>query len=168
MHTRQVSVLANLSKINWLRISPIHCEDLPWWQEFNIYQETRNRRPFIGVGTPPEKPPKTYQCPLLELKRYYNLLNDPFINSHSDIARELEITRARVTQVMGLLKLAPEIREELLGFQDHKVFRYFSEHRLRPFLIIKDSSIQIREFNKMKEKIRSLSKFTSDKSVSPL
>lgn len=56
------------------------------------------------------KPLKTYECPIHEAKRYERLLSDPFINSQADVARELGITRARVSQIMGLLKLPEEIR----------------------------------------------------------
>jgi len=92
----------------------------------------------------------------LEAKRYENLLGDPFINTQSDVARELGVTRARVSQVMGLFKLSPQIQKELLALQDQNIIRFFSERRLRPLLTIKDQSKQIREFNKMKEQIQKL------------
>jgi len=86
--------------------------------------------------------------------RYQRLLNDPFIRSQLDIARELGITKARVSQVMALLKLTPEIQKALLALQDQKTIQYFSERRLRPLLTIKSPRKQIREFNKMKEQIQ--------------
>lgn len=135
--------------LKWLLVPPIHCEDLPWWQEFNIYQK-RNRQLFIGIGTPPEKPQKIYECLLLEAKRYENLLGNPFINTQLDVARELGITRA--SQVMALLNLVPEIQRALLALQDQKTIRFFSELRLRSLLTIKEPFRQIREFNKTKEK----------------
>lgn len=143
--------LKNRSK--WLRVSPTHCEDIPWWQEFNIYHEIRNRRVFIGIGMPPVEPQKVYECPLLEARRYENLFKEPLIKTQSDIAREMGITRARVSQIMALLKLAPEIQRELLALQDQRSLRFFSERRLRPLLNIKEPSKQIQEFNKLKEKI---------------
>jgi len=140
----------------WLRIAPIHCEGPTFWQEFDIYIEIRNRRKFIGIGTPPEKPQKIYESPLRETMRHQRLFKDPFIKSQLDIAREFGITRARVSQIMALLKLAPEIQKELLSFKDQKAIRYFSERRLRPLSAIKDPAKQIREFNKMKEKLQFL------------
>ncbi len=139
--------------INWLLVCPAHCEDIPWWQEFNIYQEIRNRRLFIGIGTTPVKLPRICESPLLEASRYENLFKDPFVQIQSDIAREMGITRARVSQIMALLKLAPEIQRELLALQEQRAIRFFSEHRLRPLLNIKKPSLQIHEFNKMKEQI---------------
>lgn len=103
---------------------------------------------------PPIKPQKVYECPLLEARHYESLFKDPLIQTQSDIAREMGITRARVSQIMALLKLAPEIQRELLTLQDQKAIRFFSERRLRPLLNIKEPSKQIQKFNKMKEQIQ--------------
>ena len=58
--------------------------------------------------------PMSREGPILESKRYENLPGDPFIESQAGVARELGVTRARVRQVMGLPKLAPQIQKELL------------------------------------------------------
>ncbi|MEK6531587.1 MAG: hypothetical protein AABZ23_03730 [Deltaproteobacteria bacterium] len=109
----------------------MHCKSRTWWQEFEIYQGKRDRKRFIGIGNPPVRPPKTYECPIHEAKRYERLLN-----SQADVAKELGITRARVSQIMGLLKLPDEIQRTLLGLKDQRAIRYFSERRLRPLLMI--------------------------------
>ncbi|GEM_PF-3578066 len=87
--------------------------------------------------------------PLHEAGRYERLLSEPFIDSRADIAREPGITRARVCQVMGLLKLSEEIQGVLMGLDDHRAIRYFSERRLKPLLMIPDQAKQIQEFNRM-------------------
>ena len=129
-------------------------ETVTWWQEFDIYKERKDRRTYIKIGKPPIEKEKIYESPLIEAKRYQNLLNDPLINNQSDIARDLGITRARVSQVMSLLKLTPEIQKTLLGFTDQKMIKFFSEYRLRPLLPIMDPSKQIKEFNKIKREIQ--------------
>jgi len=91
---------------------------------------------------------------LAEAKRYLNLLNDPLINNQSDIARDLGVTRARVSQVMSLLKLAPEIQKTLLGFEDQKMIKFFSEYRLRPLLTINNPNQQVKEFKKMMNEVQ--------------
>lgn len=106
---------------------------------------------------PAEKPQKTYECPLREALRYQRLLSEPFIKSEIDIARELGITRVRVSQVIGLLKLAPEIQKELLAIQDQRAIQFFSERRLRPLLKIPDPAGQVREFGRMLGEISSAS-----------
>lgn len=132
----------------------IDSDALTWWQEFEIYKEINDRRTFIKIGKPPVEKEKIYESPLVEARRYQNLLNDPLINNQSDIARDLGITRARVSQVMSLLKLAPEIQKTLLGFKDQKMVRFFSEYRLRLLLTIYNSNQQIKEFKKMMNEVQ--------------
>ena len=60
------------------------------------------------------------------------LLAGPFINSQADVARELGVTRARVCQIMGLLKLPEEIQRFLLELNDQ-----------RPLLAITDPVRQV-------------------------
>ncbi len=65
------------------------------------------------------------------------------------MARELGITRARVSQIIGLLKLPEEIQRTLLELADQRAIRYFSERRLRPLLGIPEPVRQVEEFNRM-------------------
>jgi hypothetical protein len=132
----------------------INRETVTWWQEFDIYKEIKNRRTSIKIGKPPVKKEKIYENPLMEAKRYRNLLSDPLINNQSDIARDLGVTRARVSQLMSLLKLAPEIQKTLLGFEDQKMVRFFSEYRLRPLLTINNPDQQVKEFKKMMNEVQ--------------
>ena len=129
-------------------------ETVTWWQEFDIYKETKDRKTCIKIGKPPVEKEKIYESPLMEARRYRNLLNDPLINNQSDIARDLGITRARVSQIMSLLKLAPEIQKTLLGFKDPKMIRFFSEYRLRPLLNINNPNQQLKEFKKIMNEVQ--------------
>ena len=54
------------------------------------------------------------------------------VESQAAIARREGITRARVTQIMGLLRLAPEIQEHILSLPDTVHRPIFTEHALRP------------------------------------
>ncbi len=147
----------------WLRLPDIHCKTPTWWQEFEIHLKRESGKRIIRMGSPPIRTKKTYECPLHEARRYERLLSDPFIDSQADIARELGITRARVCQMMGLLKLPEEIQRVLLGLDDQKAIRYFSERRLRPLLMIPDQARQIREFKQMLEKVQPISQKRIDK-----
>jgi hypothetical protein len=49
----------------------------------------------------------------------------------TEIARKEGPTRARVTQIMNLLKLLDEMREFLAGLDDPKEIKRYSERRLR-------------------------------------
>ena len=61
------------------------------------------------------------------------MLNDGVVNSMSEIARTEGFTRARVTQIMNLLKLPAEMQVFLLGLDDAKLVRKYSERKLRGY-----------------------------------
>jgi hypothetical protein len=45
--------------------------------------------------------------------------------------KEERLTKARVTQILKLLNLAPEIQEYLTHLTDERQLRYFTERKLR-------------------------------------
>ena len=59
------------------------------------------------------------------------MLNDGSVCSKSEIARKEGLTRARVTQIMNLLKLPAEMQEFLVKLEDPREIRKFSERKLR-------------------------------------
>jgi len=62
------------------------------------------------------------------------------------------MSRARVTQIMNLLKLEPEIKEEILNMSDRDQ-RYFSERKLRKIAGLSTSKKQFQAFNHLKSSI---------------
>jgi|GEM_PF-1403665 len=61
------------------------------------------------------------------------MLDDGEVGSLSKIAEKEGLTRARVTQIMNLLKLPPDWKNFLLGLTDPKEIRRYSERRLRNY-----------------------------------
>lgn len=59
------------------------------------------------------------------------MLDDGKVKSFNDIAKKEGLTRARVTQIMNLLKLPAEFREYLLRLDDPREIRKLSERKLR-------------------------------------
>jgi hypothetical protein len=99
------------------------------------------------------KPSKVAKTPrVVELLRkaieWQVLLESGEIINQADIARQEGITRARVTQVMGMLRLAPEIREKILSTPNAVRRPLVTERVLRPIATITDYHDQIREFHK--------------------
>lgn len=145
-----------------------HCTvtDPAWWQTFPVYQtiDTRptrcghaGRRVVFQWTPPPVAPERVYTSPLLEARHYANILqSDPFVKTQADLARELGVSRVRITQVMSLLRLAPEIQDQLLRLTDQQAIRFFSENRLRPLTQIDDPKRQLEEFQKLLAQIPSL------------
>ena len=56
------------------------------------------------------------------------------VPNKTEIARREGITRARVTQVMSLLRLAPEYRKQILTMSDIIMTSAVTERRLRPIV----------------------------------
>ena len=124
--------------------------DTPWWQAFPIYKKHRDRRTVFRWGQPPSEPARVYTSPMLEARRDSGILeNDPFVKTQADMARDMGVSRVRITQIMNLLKPAPEVQERLLRLEDEEAVRFFSSHRLRPRVQIEDPNHQVRKFRKM-------------------
>jgi hypothetical protein len=70
------------------------------------------------------------------------------VQNKTEIARQEGITRARVTQIMGMLQLAPEIQEQILYMPDARR-PLITERILRPIVTIADHHDQLREFRKL-------------------
>jgi|GEM_PF-466801 len=76
------------------------------------------------------------------------LLANGKIANQADIARQEGITPGRVTQVMGMLRLAPEIQERILSMPDGVGRASLTERMLRPFGTIADQRDQILKFQR--------------------
>ena len=61
------------------------------------------------------------------------MLDNGAVSSMSEIARKEGLTRARVTQIMNLMKLPGEMQDFLLGLDDAKQIRIYSERKLRGY-----------------------------------
>jgi hypothetical protein len=53
------------------------------------------------------------------------------IRDYADLARLGYVSRARVTQIMNLLLLAPDIQQEVLGLERHATDQLFRERNIR-------------------------------------
>jgi hypothetical protein len=100
------------------------------------------------------KPPKEPKTPrVVELLRkaieWQALLETGKITNQAEIARREGITRARVTQVMGMLRLAPEIQQRILSMPDVARRPPVTERMLRPIENIADYHVQLREFHNL-------------------
>jgi hypothetical protein len=89
--------------------------------ERDIHFQRRDRgRKELRAGVEPERPPlEPGRVPrvarLLALAlRLEGLLRSGQVASYAEVARLGHVTRARVSQVMGLLHLAPDLQERVL------------------------------------------------------
>ncbi|MEQ8785091.1 MAG: hypothetical protein RIC55_02290 [Pirellulaceae bacterium] len=83
--------------------------------QFHVSRQHRGRkrlatgpRPTVGHGAP-------RVAKLLALAiRFDRLVSDGTVANYADLARLGRVSRARLTQIMNLLHLAPDIQEEIL------------------------------------------------------
>ncbi len=85
----------------------------------NILDPAPQRDPFIRM--------------LALAHRFDHLLQDGVVADQADLARLGLVTRARVTQIMNLLQLAPDIQEAILFLpRIHRGREPIQEHHIRP------------------------------------
>jgi hypothetical protein len=74
--------------------------------------------------------------PVALAHEWQRLLDTGVVPSRAALARELCVSRAHVTQVLGLLRLSPEEQQAVLGLGDPIAGRRLGVHALRslPFL----------------------------------
>lgn len=76
----------------------------------------RRLRRAADAATPPApRIPRITRLMALAIK-FEDLIRRGKVRDYADLARLGHVSRARITQIMNLLNLAPEIEEELLNF----------------------------------------------------
>jgi hypothetical protein len=98
---------------------------------------------------------KTFECerrvptnPIKQALAMTQLLESSEIRSKADLARHLGISRARVTQTLNLLRLAPDIQKYILALPN-KEAAFCTERRLRPLTQVKSRQAQLAAFREL-------------------
>jgi hypothetical protein len=81
---------------------------------------------------------RQYRNPIYLAREWRKSLDNGEYTSLADLARHLKVSRARVTQIMNLLKLAPNAVEMVSSLGDPLRSPIISERSLRPLLALKD------------------------------
>lgn len=114
--------------------------------EFKVhFQATRRGKKRVVVGEKPVKAaaplgniPRVTRLMALAI-RFEQLIRDGEVRDFAEIARLGHVTRARVTQIMNMLHLAPDIQEAILVLQRVEHGRDpITERDLRPVAAIAD------------------------------
>lgn len=77
------------------------------------------------------------------------LLETGKVPNQAEIARQEGLTRARVTQILSLLSLAPEIQKYILSMPAMVEMPSVTERSLRPTSTIEDPRQQVKEFEEL-------------------
>lgn len=99
---------------------------------------------FEGTGSPSlcqnqEAARRTIRArrnPIALAREWQDALHQGRCSSRAELARDLGISRARVTQVLGLLDLAPEVVEAVANLGDPLTERMVTDRMLRPLLTL--------------------------------
>lgn len=129
--------------------------------EFDVHIKTgktgRKRMRTGKAPTPPEVPPGRIPrlSRLMALAiRFENLVEEGHVRDYADLARLGHVTRARITQIMNLLHLAPNIQEDLLFLPLTTAGRDpISERPLRPIAAQPDWQAQRQVWNNLQSEL---------------
>jgi len=80
------------------------------------------------------RPKKTYRNPIYLAKEYKEMINSGEAKNQTELARTKGISRARVTQILNLLKLDNDIIDNLEQIGDPMDTRVISERELRKII----------------------------------
>ena len=94
-------------------------------------------RTFVSIFYFPQKSIKankikhTYRNPIYLAKEYKKMIDSGKVKNQAELARKLGISRARVTQILNLLKLKPATIQELEKLGDPLKSKIINERMLR-------------------------------------
>lgn len=87
-----------------------------------------------GRKPPKSKPKRTYRNPVLLALEWKRMLDSGKYASQTALARKVGVSRARVNQMLRLLKLPPEVQETVARMGDPLTSRKITERKLRSLL----------------------------------
>ncbi len=103
-----------------------------------------NARTTPAAETPgPSRIPRVTRLMALAIK-FQGMVDRLEVRDYADLARLGYVTRARITQIMNLLNLAPDIQEEILGLDASVEKAVLAERQLRSISKIVPWAIQRR------------------------
>jgi hypothetical protein len=82
------------------------------------------------------------------------MLDEGEVNNRPDLAKRVELTRARVTQILNLLNLPAKILDELATIHDPARIAFYSERRLRPIARLQSATDQISAFCEFQKQLK--------------
>lgn len=85
--------------------------------------------------------------------RFDRLLRDGLVTDQADLARLGHVSRARVTQILNLLQLAPDIQESILFLPRIQRGREpIQEHQIRPIAATPEWRVQRQLWERLKSR----------------
>jgi len=102
------------------------------WNLPGVVRRGRLRQAARPQPAPAGKLPRVTRLMALAIK-FEGMIRDGIVTDYADLASVGLVTRARMTQIMNLLNLAPDIQEEILFLPERTQGREtIAERNLRP------------------------------------
>ncbi len=108
---------------DWLP-GPMAERTLIWYVFDYIFEADRRRMGW-------RKPVRTYRNPIFLAREWAEAMEAGSFRSQRAFAKAIGLSHARVSQVLGLLRLCPDARQALYGLGDPLYFRKVTERKLR-------------------------------------
>lgn len=105
--------------------------EMSWLPDCSIDRTFASIFYFPNNATKANKIKRLYRNPIYLAKEYKKMIDRRQVKNQSDLARQLDISRARVTQILNLLKLDKNIILKIEQIGDPMHERIFSERKLR-------------------------------------
>ena len=122
---------------------------LAFIRQHNARRAVRDVPAEPAAETPPGRVPRITKLMALAI-RFEHLLASGAVRDQTELAELGHVTRARVTQIMNLLHLAPDIQEEILFLPRTDGSRApIAERHLRPIAAVPDWRKQRRMWKKL-------------------
>jgi len=97
-----------------------------------------------GEKAAKRKPSRTYRNPVFLAREWKKMLESGEYASQADLARDLGVSRVRVTQILRLLRLAPEVLENVTGLGDPLTSPTVTERKIRPIVNLQAEKQELR------------------------
>ena len=118
-----------------------------FFERFTFCPESLQRR---AKRAGPDTPKKQYQHPLLRAYEFQELLEAGVVNNRADLARRYGLSRARVTQVMSLLRLPMSAQHYVMALPSEEQ-RVYSGRRLKEIVRLPTEQAQVHAFHRIQE-----------------
>lgn len=116
------------------------------WHPVHVYRQFVNHTLVFTTTNPtPPRARHTQQNPLTVALTFQDMIANGEVRNRSHLAHKIGVSRARITQLLNLLKLAPEIQQMLLDLPPDQV-AHIPERKLRNLVSIAPKSRQIAAF----------------------
>jgi hypothetical protein len=115
------------------------------------FQSTRRRSVSANMQATRERVPRVAKLMALAIQ-FDQLIRDGVVADQAELARRGRVTRARLTQIMNLLNLAPAIQEDVLQLPSDGRGRR-TERELRPIAATSDWRSQRRKWAELLSKV---------------